>query len=876
MSKARILVVEDENIVSLDVCSSLQMLGYSVAGQAVSGEDAVLKAEKNQPDLILMDIHLKGSMNGIEAAQVIWQRFSLPIIFLTAFTDQETLEQARLAEPYGYLIKPFQEHELDSVITIALYKHQIEQNLKRLHLRYRGIAEDMPALVCRFLPDGILTFVNQQFCRYFDKTEEELVGGNFYQFIPESERLWVSMHYRALTPDKPVVTYDHQVMAPNGGLRWQRWSGRAIFDDQKRLMEYQSLGEDITDRRQAEEALRNSEAKFRNIIQQSQDGFILTDEKGLVIEWNAAMQKMSGFPASEMLHKPVEEVQLMFLPSTARNPERLESIRASVSQALNTGEAPWLSRVIEGYLEHPDGTLRHIQSLMFPVRTQSGVMLGAINRDITDQRHLEDQIRLQSAALDAAANAIVITDVRGNIAWVNPAFTRLTGFTQQEALGQNPRILKTFHQPADFYQSLWSTIMSGQVWRGELINRRKDGTEYYEEMTITPVTRSGFRDGQPVISHFVAVKQDISERKRAELAIARRLELERAVAEIGATFVQSTDLQQSMTYVLTCIGEVFRASRTAIFLADYETNRISSSIQWHNPSLQEASGYWKNFALSDYDWMLNDLQTKGLIAFDDTQTDDTTGFDLELMASLSIRSAIILPLIIDNSVLGVFIITSVEPRSWQRDDIDLLKTVVGLLSSAMQRFRAEAAERQARKQIDLLYQEALQLSITDPLTGLYNRRYFYECALQELQRLQRHGHSFSIIIFDVDLFKLINDRYGHLAGDKVLMELAQLVKSNLRGMDVLARFGGEEFIILLPQTSLPESRVVAERLCRETDQMLVRHHGQDIHITISMGVTCAALEGGSSSVPELEVILNRADQALYAAKASGRNKVCLI
>ena len=125
---------------------------------------------------------------------------------------------------------------------------------------------------------------------------------------------------------------------------------------------------------------------------------------------------------------------------------------------------------------------------------------------------------MQSAVLEAAANAIVITDFEGTIVWANHAFTTMTGYSKEEVLGKNPRLLKSGEQPESYYAELWSTISSGKVWQGEIVNRRKDGTTYTEEMTITPVTRDvGNADDR----HFIAIKQDITERKRAEEELYR-------------------------------------------------------------------------------------------------------------------------------------------------------------------------------------------------------------------------------------------------------------------------------------------------------------------------------------------------------------------
>ncbi len=148
----------------------------------------------------------------------------------------------------------------------------------------------------------------------------------------------------------------------------------------------------------------------------------------------------------------------------------------------------------------------------FPVKlTQTVHCYGS---DVTAHKQDQETLSLRNAALEAAANAIVITDASGNILWVNDAFTALTGYTAQEVLGQNPHLLKSGRHDEAFYRNLWQTISSGQVWTGELTNRRKDGSLYTEEMTITPV-----RSANGTIGRYIAIKQDVSKRKQAEEAL---------------------------------------------------------------------------------------------------------------------------------------------------------------------------------------------------------------------------------------------------------------------------------------------------------------------------------------------------------------------
>lgn len=156
------------------------------------------------------------------------------------------------------------------------------------------------------------------------------------------------------------------------------------------------------------------------------------------------------------------------------------------------------------------------------------------------REQIQIDLRLRDAAVQAAANAIVITDQQGRIMWINPAFTRLTGYTAAEVIGQTMRVLKSGQQDLAYYRTLWTTITNGEMWRGQLINRRKDGSLYIEEQTITPV-----RDERGEISHFIAIKQDVTERERAEQAV--RIKDSAIASSING--IAFADLDGNLTYV---------------------------------------------------------------------------------------------------------------------------------------------------------------------------------------------------------------------------------------------------------------------------------------------------------------------------------------
>ncbi len=141
MADTSIMLVEDEIIVAADVKNRLENMGYVVLGIFDTGEEAIQKAGELKPDMVLMDIVLKGEMDGIDAAQKIRELFDIPLIYLTAYSDKKTLERAKVTEPFGYVLKPFEDREIQSAIEMALYKHQMEKKLKESEEKYRKLVE---------------------------------------------------------------------------------------------------------------------------------------------------------------------------------------------------------------------------------------------------------------------------------------------------------------------------------------------------------------------------------------------------------------------------------------------------------------------------------------------------------------------------------------------------------------------------------------------------------------------------------------------------------------------------------------------------------------------------------------------------------------
>jgi PAS domain S-box-containing protein len=266
----QILVVEDESIVARSIANELQSMGYGVPAVASSGEEALRKAEESYPDLVLMDMVLKGDMDGVATTERLQERFDIPVVYLTAYSDERSIQRAKMTQPYGYLIKPYEERELRTTIEVALYRHRLERMAKDMH-RWR-------AAILRSLGDGVLVTDAKGCIRITNDTAERLTGWSEEEaFGKDLHCVFHLVHARTRAPkgfigskalprgaaiafeeDSALVARDGREIPIEGGVA-------PIYDEGESFTGYVLTFRDISERKRAEETLLRGLAQLNQV-----------------------------------------------------------------------------------------------------------------------------------------------------------------------------------------------------------------------------------------------------------------------------------------------------------------------------------------------------------------------------------------------------------------------------------------------------------------------------------------------------------------------------------------------------------------------------------------------------------------------------------
>lgn len=316
-----LLIVEDEPIVTMDLQLRLTQLGYKVAGIAANGEHALTLAEQVRPDLVLMDIHLQGPMDGIDTALAIRTRFRLPIIFLTAYTESATWQRAKMADPFGYLLKPFEDIDLKIAIEMAIYKHAAERKLQASEEKFRALIESATDGVCVFSAQGDIVAANSAFASTHGYTMEEILAAKLSDLdTPESAQLASERFQRLMTGE--AMSFEVEHFCKNGNIIPFEVSANLLHIGDEKLVV--GFHRDITERKQAAQTLlewsqtlehrvaertqelQQSKTRFRQLAEATFEGIAITEGR-LLLDGNVQLGAMHGYELAEMISRPITD-----------------------------------------------------------------------------------------------------------------------------------------------------------------------------------------------------------------------------------------------------------------------------------------------------------------------------------------------------------------------------------------------------------------------------------------------------------------------------------------------------------------------------------------------------------------------------------------
>ncbi len=385
-------------------------------------------------------------------------------------------------------------------------KKRAETALRESEEKFRKLVEKSLVGVY-IIQDGVFKYINPRLARIFGYTVEEIINkkGPSDLTYPDDRKIVNNNVASRLSGEVDSIAYSFRGIRKDGTLIFVDVFGTRTILGNKPAVIGTLL--DITEHKKAEEALKKSEEKYKTIIESASDAIIIVDiEDRTIIDINQQAEKLTGHSRQELLGKS----HLILHPA-----EYSEFYSGVFTEVILENQKISPEEIL---IQHKNGTVIPVEISTSHSTLGDKKVIQGIFRDLRERKKVEEEIRKLSRAVEQSPSAIVITDLGGTIEYVNPHFCKVTGYTQEEALGENPRILKSGSTSDEEYKDMWASISAGKEWRGEFHNKKKNGELYWEQASISPI-----RDDKGNVTHYIAIKEDITEKKKMqqELMIAK-------------------------------------------------------------------------------------------------------------------------------------------------------------------------------------------------------------------------------------------------------------------------------------------------------------------------------------------------------------------
>ena len=536
-----VLYVDDEPVLLEIGRLFLEKSGQFRVDTVTSAREALQKLKSMSYDAIVSDYQMP-EMDGIALLKAIRTEFpDLPFIIFTGKGREEIVIEAFDNGADFYLQKggtPTPQFlELGHKIIAAVRRRRAEKAFLESETRYRNVVEDQTEFISRFLPNGTHVFVNEAYCRYFKKSRDEIIGKKFKPDIPREDKNLVRDHFLCLTKENPIASIDHRIIMPDGDIRWQSWTDRAIFNHAGALVEYQSVGRDISKAKRSEEklrtineelqaaysqvaateeelrqnynelnkkeqTLRESEENYRRIVETAYEGIWVLDGQFRVVQVNDRMAEMLGYQPQEIRGRLVTEFIHSddFPDHEYHASERRKGIRDRYERRYLRKDGTWLWTLVSAT----------------PVfNNDEFVGSFAMVTDISDRKSAEEALRkserLYRTIVETAPGMLIICDSVGRNQFVSANCRNITGYTQKELIGNLVWWVHEDDTPRmkALLKGTLENKMSGH--NVEFKGIKKDGSVWYGSQSWEPI-----KDSQGNMIQFVVQTIDITDRKNME------------------------------------------------------------------------------------------------------------------------------------------------------------------------------------------------------------------------------------------------------------------------------------------------------------------------------------------------------------------------
>lgn len=579
---------------------------------------------------------------------------------------------------------------------------------------------------------------------------------------------------------------------------------------------------------------------YRLLFEHSAQGILLLQSEKIVLV-NQSFADMVGYTVDELLEFSIEEIFNLIHPDDRKAALVLFRFLLTGKELPKNYENRFIRR--NGEIGWGSVTVSTIE-----YGGQPTVLTAYV--EITERKKAEEALErgsnLLAATLDVLPVGVCLTDETGHYRMMNDAYCAIYEYDREEMLGQHYSVIMPPDQIA-LANAHYARLLSGDVGIPvERKRQRKNGSIVYIEAANALVVGE---DGQKMV---ITTVRDVTERKRVEEIIRLRLGL--------LDYASTHSLNELMQKALDEIGEL--TSSPIGFYHFVDDNQQTISLQaWSTRTLDEfckAEGERMQYPMEQAGvWADCVHQQKPVVHNDYASLPNRKGMP---EGHAEVVRELVVPTMRDGHVVAILGVGN-KSSDYDEQDVGLVTYIADLVWSIVEQKRAD-------EQILALNAQLEHLAMMDDLTGLMNRRAFFIQGAKEISRTKRHKIPLSLLMLDVDSFKKVNDQYGHEAGDRVLQHVSKKLVEKVREMDSVARMGGEEFSLLLPNTEKKDAAVLAERIRLAVEQESCQIQKQTIHVTVSIGVASFSKEAST-----LEAILRQADNSMYLAKKQGRNRV---